>query len=275
MKRIVTVQDISCIGKCSLTVALPILSALGIETAVIPTAVLSTHTAFNGFTFHDFSDDISGILTHWKQEKFDFDAIYTGYLGSSAQIDRVTDLIRDFRTEHTLVLIDPVMGDHGKLYPNFTPEYAKKMARFCSQADVIVPNMTEAAFMLGCPYREDYNEKEIRGILRQLTGLGAKQAVLTGVSFSPDSIGVMAYDRMTDRYFSCFRPRIPRIFYGTGDAFASVLAGGLTRGETLEEALTLAVNFTVTAMQKTVEDPSAVWYGVNFEYALPLLTDRQ
>lgn len=275
MKRIVTVQDVSCIGKCSLTVALPILSAMGLETAVLPTAVLSTHTAFDGFTFRDLTENMTGILRHWKEQQFTFDAIYTGYLGSAEQMRHVSDLIRDFRGDDTLVLIDPVMGDHGKLYPNFTDEFAKKMAVFCGQADVIVPNMTEAAALLGIPYAERHNEEEIREILRKLTDLGPKQAVLTGVSFTPDTLGVMAYDRVTDRYFCCFRPHIPRIFYGTGDAFSSVLAGALTRGESLEDALTLAVDFTVTAMKRTVDDPSAGWYGVNFEEALPLLLVKE
>ncbi len=274
MKRIVTVQDISCIGKCSLTVALPILSAMGIETAVLPTAVLSTHTAFDGFTFRDLTDDMTGILAHWKQERFAFDAIYTGYLGSADQMEHVSELIRDFRGENTLVLIDPVMGDHGKLYPNFTSDFVKKMAAFCKNADVIVPNITEACAMLGVSYREDHTEQEICGMLHGLTDLGPKQAVLTGVRLTPDTLGVMAYDRVEDRYFRCFRPHIPRIFYGTGDAFASVLAGALTRGDTLEDALTVAVDFIVTAMQKTIEDPAAGWYGVNFEQALPLLLGK-
>lgn len=274
MKRIVTVQDISCVGKCSLTVALPVISAMGVETAVIPTAVLSTHTAFENFTFCDLTAEIPGVLAHWKQQHLQFDGIYTGYLGSAEQLQCVSKLIADFKTPDTFVLIDPVMGDNGKLYAGFTPDFARKMAELCGKADVIVPNLTEATAMLGVPYTETYDEAYIRQLLRQLSACGARKTVLTGVSFDPTQVGVMAYDSETDSFFSYFRQRITQNFHGTGDVFASALTGAMTRGMPLAEALRLAVDFTVSAIHETVEDASANWYGVNFETALPLLIQR-
>ena len=162
MKRVLTIQDISCVGKCSLTVALPIISAFGIETAILPTAVLSTHTMFKNFTFKDLTDELEKISDHWKKEQIGFDAIYTGYLGSFEQIDLVCEIVNILRDENTLVIVDPVMADNGKLYPGFTEEFAKEMAKLCSKADIILPNMTEASFMLGIPYPgTDYDEATI------------------------------------------------------------------------------------------------------------------
>ncbi len=271
MKRVVSIQDISCIGKCSQTVALPIISAFGVETAVVPTAVLSTHTAFSDFTFRDLTADMGSIVHHWKQEKFTFDTIYTGYLGSQEQIQSVSDLIDTFRTDKTLVIIDPVMGDNGKLYAGFTEDFPQKIAALCSKADVLVPNLTEAAALLGIPYEENYEEAYIKDILRRLTDLGVEKVVLTGVLFSGNRMGVMTYDRETDTYFSYAAGKVPRVFHGTGDIFASVLTGALTRGMDLEKALRLAVDFTVLSIEKTLEDPTASWYGVNFEEVLPWL----
>ena len=179
MKRIMTIQDISCVGKCSLTVALPIISAAGVEAGVLPTAVLSTHTAFPKFTFCDLTDEISPISKTFRELDIDFDAIYTGYLGSFRQLELVEEFIDTFGKDATVV-IDPVMADHGKLYHGFTPEFAAAMAKLCGKADIIIPNITEAAFMLDIPYNPDYDEEYIRAILKKLTGLGCPVAALTG-----------------------------------------------------------------------------------------------
>ncbi|MBQ3258973.1 MAG: pyridoxamine kinase [Clostridia bacterium] len=276
MKRIVTVQDISCVGKCSLTVALPIISAMGIEAAVLPTAVLSAHTAFkHGFTFRDLTSDITAICDHWKREKIRFDAIYTGYLGSFEQLDLMSQFIDDFKAEDTLVFIDPVMGDHGKLYSGFTPEFAKAMARLCSKADIIVPNMTEASFMLGLPYiGEGYDKSYVQDILRKLTSLGAKCAVLTGVSFEVGKIGVMAYDAVNDRFFEYYNDLIGASYHGTGDVFASTCVGALINGKDLQTALQIAADYTAESIRLTEDEPEHNWYGVNFEQAIPYLLDR-
>ena len=194
MKKILTIQDISCIGKCSLTVALPIISSMGIETAILPTAVLSTHTQFKGFTFHDLTGEIKPICEHWKSQKIEFDAIYTGYLGSFEQINLVSGIFDDFG-KNILKFVDPAMGDNGVLYTGFDRAFAHEMAKLCAKADIIVPNLTEACFMLDIPYiDEGYSEDYVKDVLIKLTGLGCKKAVLTGISLTPGKLGIYGYD---------------------------------------------------------------------------------
>lgn len=273
MKRVVSIQDISCLGKCSLTVALPIISAMGVETCVVPTAVLSTHTGgFSGFTFHDLTQEVAPIAAHWKKEGITFDAIYTGYLGSFEQIELVGQFFDQFGGKDTLVYVDPAMADNGVLYTGFTPEFAKEMGKLCGKADVIVPNLTEASFMLGIDYVGDqYDEAYIKDLLKQLTGLGCKTAVLTGMSFEPGKIGAMAYDSVTDTYASYFNEKLPVQFHGTGDVFASACVGALMNGKDLAGALKVAVDYTLECIRETQNDPDARWYGVNFESAIPML----
>lgn len=275
MKRILTIQDISCVGKCSLTVALPIISAFGIETSVLPTAVLSTHTAFNGFTFRDLTDDMTQITEHWKKEKINFDAMYTGYLGSFEQLEIVSKIFDDFKSNNGLILVDPVMADNGKLYTGFSQEFADAMSKLCQKADVIVPNLTEASFMLREPYvASGYDEEYIKTILKKLCKLGAKKSVLTGVNFGDEKLGVYGYDSQTDKYFSYFREHLPQSFHGTGDVFASALLGGLTIGKNLQNALEIAVDFTVESILATIKNTDHNWYGVDFESAFPYLIKR-
>ena len=275
MKRIVTIQDISCVGKCSLTVALPVISACGVEAAVIPTAVLSTHTAFKEFTFCDLTDEIEPVTAHWKRENITFDAVYTGYLGSFRQIQLMDKLFDDFKTENNIIFIDPVMADHGKLYAGFTQEFADSMAKLCSKADVIVPNLTEACFMLHEEYIESgYSEEYIKDILRKLASLGCKNAVLTGVSFEEGKLGVMAYNKEKDEFSSYYTEKINVSFHGTGDVFSSACVGALMRGLSLEGALKTAANYTVEAIRATVKEENHNWYGVNFEEAIPMLLDE-
>ncbi len=275
MKRIVTVQDISCIGKCSLSAALPIISAMGIETAVLPTAVLSAHTAFDGFTFRDLTEDIPKISDHWASERFTFDAIYTGYLGSIHQLELMSAFFDRFKTDKNFILVDPAMADNGKMYSGFTDKFAAHMAKFCAKADIIVPNMTETSFLLDVPYvKSGYDENYVRDLLKGLTGLGAKTAVITDVAFEPDTLGVMAYDTASDSYFCYSKPRIPKKCHGTGDIFASCLVGTLVSGHSLTDALQISVDYTVACIKRSLEDPDAVWYGVNFEAEIPYLLRR-
>ena len=275
MQRILTIQDISCVGKCSLTVALPIISACGVECGVLPTAVLSTHTAFNGFTFRDLTDDISPIYKHWMAENIGFDAIYTGYLGSFKQLDLVKEIINNFKTENNFVLIDPVMADNGKLYTGFDQKFAFSMAELCKSADIIVPNLTEASFMLNIPYvAEGYTEDYIKDILIKLTNLGCKTAILTGINFGNGKLGVYGYTKAENRYFSYFNTHLPKSFHGTGDVFASALCGALARGKDIEHALKIAVDFTVESIKNTIKNNDANWYGVEFEKAIPQLVNE-
>ncbi len=268
MKRIMTIQDISCVGKCSLTVALPIISAAGVETGVLPTAVLSTHTQFSRFTFHDLTDEIQPISDAYSELGIDFDAIYTGYLGSHRQLELVGNFI-DRHGKGATVVIDPVMADNGKLYTGFTPEFAASMAKLCAKADLIIPNLTEASFMLDIPYRPDYDEEYIRELLVKLTGLGCRSAALTGIGFKSDEIGVYMYDSERDSYYFYASEKLPVSFHGTGDIYASSVVGALMKGHSAEDSLRIAVDFTLECMKKTLADENHRPYGVNFEEALP------
>ena len=274
MKRIVSIQDVSCLGKCSLTVALPIISAMGVECSIVPTAVLSTHTMFSGFTCKDLTDQIEPIAAHWKESGLGFDAVYTGYLASAEQIDYVCAFFDAFRREGSLIVVDPVMADNGKLYPAFGPDFPAQMARVCAKADLILPNLTEASLLTGLPYRTEHDEVYIKEMLQALAALGPRYVALTGVSFEPDKLGVMYYDTVTGQYGSYFTQHLPASFHGTGDVFASTCVGGLMRGLELGDALALAADYTVESIRCTLESSDANWYGVEFERAIPYLVQH-
>lgn len=274
MKRILTIQDLSCVGKCSLTAALPIISAAGIEACPLPTALLSTHTAFPKFTFTDLTEELPDIVQVFEDLHLDFDAYYTGYLGSVAQIDFVTTLLERRPNPDSLVIIDPVMGDWGKLYSGFTQDYVAPMERLCSHADLLLPNLTEATFLLHEPYPDRYDEAYIRNLLVRLCALGSKAVALTGVSLHPSQIGYYFYDSVHDRYHHYEAAQLPSVFHGTGDVFAACTVGAYLCGKTLPEALTLATDFTLDSISATVKDPNPRTYGVNFEEALPMLIRR-
>ena len=273
MKRIVTVQDISCVGKCSLTVALPIISAMGIEAAILPTAVLSTHTMFSGFTVKDLTDQIKPITEHWSNEGITFDAMYTGYLGSFEQIDLMKEMADTFCKDGNLLFVDPAMADNGKLYPAFDEAFAKYMATLCARADIIVPNITEACFMLGEEYKEKYDESYAKMLLKKLTDLGAKIAILTGVSFEEGTTGVMGYDSVNDEYYHYTHKKQSRSYHGTGDIFSSTCLGGIVRGLSWKDAARIAADYTSESIRLTIEDPKGNDYGVNFEEAVPFLLE--
>ena len=271
MKRVLTVQDISCLGKCSLTIALPVLSALGSETVILPTAVLSTHTMFKNFTCKDLSDQIEPIADHWKSEGVTFDAIYTGYLGTIDQIEQMKTLFRNFRGENTVIVVDPVMADNGKLYPAFDMDYVKKNAELCREADVIVPNITEAAFMTGMEYKEEYDEQYIRELLSKTCDLGAEITVLTGVSLEKGKTGVMGYDRESGEYYVYQNRRIDMNYHGTGDLFSSTCVGEMMKGKDWKEAMRIAADYTAHTIEVTMQNPDKPWYGVDFEATIPYL----
>ncbi len=271
LKRVAAIHDLSGFGKCSLTVALPILSAAGIETSALPTAVLSTHTGgIEGYTYRDLTADLGPMMRHWKSLGIGFDAIYSGFLGSIDQIELVKEFFRLFKTENNLIVVDPVMADNGELYKLFTPDFARGMRSLCEKADLIVPNLTEAALLLDEPYRPGpYRKAYIEGMLRKLSELGPRQIVLTGVYFNENDLGAATYDKATHRTGYAFVPKIPGYYHGTGDVFASALVAALLNDFNLEEAAGIAVRFTAASILKTYEAKTDYRFGVNFEQSLP------
>jgi pyridoxine kinase len=269
MKRVLTVQDISCLGKCSTTIALPVISALGSETVILPTALLSTHSIFENFTCKDLSDQIMPIAKHWQSQDVKFDAIYTGYLGTEEEIDMMKELFRMFGGEDTLIIVDPAMGDRGVLYPAFDEAYAKKNTELCAGADIILPNITEASFMTGLPYKEEYDEEYVREMLQALNALGAKVSILTGVSLEPGKTGIMGYDREKDTYFSYQNEKSGAQFHGTVDLFASTFVGEVMKGLDWTDAIRIAADYTAHTIEVTMQNPKKSWYGVDFETTIP------
>ena len=272
MKRIVTIQDISCVGKCSLTVALPIISATGVEAAIIPTAVLSTHTMFKNFTCKDLDDQILPIAEHWKNEGITFDAFYTGYLASAQQIAKVIKLIDDLKTDGNLVIIDPAMADNGKLYTAIDEEFPKEMAKLCAKANMVLLNITEACYLTGTPYREEYDENFVKEVVEKLAAQGAKKVVLTGARFN-GKYGVLLYDSEAKNYFYYNQEHIDAAYHGTGDIFSSAFTGSLVRGKSIEDSIRIAAEYTAHCIKITKETPGSSWYGVDFERAIPYLID--
>ncbi len=271
-KRVLTIQDASCVGQCSLTVALPIISACGIETAVLPSALLSTHTAgFSGFTVLDLTAEFPKIIEHWKKEGITFDGVYTGYVLAN-QIDYINEICKSFN--NGLKIIDPVMADHGAFYYGFDKQFAKKMCTLCYGADVILPNLTEAAFLLNeeCVL-SGYDKQYIEALCKRLTdSLKVKTVVLTGVSFSCDRLGVCVYENGSAEYY--FTERIERNFHGTGDIYSSAFVSGYILGRSALEAASIAADYTVEAMKLTIPYQNEHSYGVFFEKALPLLLKK-
>jgi pyridoxine kinase len=274
-KRVAAIHDISCVGRCSLTVALPILSAAGFDTGVLPTAVLSTHTGeFEGYTYRDLTDDIQPIAAHWQTLGLAFDALYSGFLGSFRQIDLIADLFDSFRREETIVMVDPVMADNGKLYAVYSEEMVGGMRKLCAKADILVPNLTEAAFLLGEEYKpEGYDRLYIEKTLKKLSETGAKKIVLSGVSFSPEQLGAACYDSISGEIGYVFCERAAGCFHGTGDIFGSVLLAALLRGFSLEAAAGAAVRYTRRCIEWTLEFKQERRFGVCFEPAIPYLIE--
>lgn len=267
-QRILTVQDISCVGQCSLTVALPILSACGHETCILPSAVLSTHTGgFGKPSIQDLTRGFGGILDHWQDQQFFFDAVYTGYLGS---IDHMAYVQRIFDTmvrPGGMRIVDPAMADHGKCYAGFDEEYVRAMCRLCTSADLILPNVTEGCMMTGMPYRQDPDAVYISELMDALEKI-CPRVVLTGVGYTPDETGVLLSQNGERWHYT--HKRIPRSFHGTGDVFASAFVGAWCQGKKLERAVTIAADYTKECIEKTWKEP-AHWYGVKFEPVLPEL----
>lgn len=266
-KKVLTIQDISCIGQCSLTVALPIISAAGHETCILPSALLSTHTAgFKGYTCRDLTEDIPAIAAHWQQEGLSFDAFYTGYLGSTKQVGYVKELMGRLAGPGCVSFVDPAMADNGRLYPAFDAAYVEAMKTLAFAADLILPNITEACFLTDTQYREQYDQAYVAGLLEKLHAAGAKTVILTGVGYTPATTGVVVSDAAGAAYYR--HRRIPKNSHGTGDVYASAFVGAYLRGRTAYEAAVIAADYTVRTIEYTLPDPGH-WYGVKFEPVLP------
>ena len=269
--RVLTIQDISCVGQCSLTVALPILSACGIETGVLPSAVLSTHTAgFSDFTFRDLTEDMPGILEHWNKEGIQFDALYTGYLGSQKQISYVLDIYENTKKSTSLFFVDPAMADNGKLYPGFDTDYVNAMKALSAKADYLIPNITEACFLTDMEYRMEYDRAYIDTLLEKLSGLGCKNVILTGVSYQEGETGVVVYEKGNYSYYA--HQMLPNSCHGTGDIYASAFVGAMVRGKTAFDSAKIAAEYTMECIRVTAQLDNH-WYGAAFEPAIPKLLE--
>lgn len=268
MKRVLSIQSFACVGQMALGAALPVISAMGVECVPLPTAVLSSHTAFQHVHFHDMTAQMRPMLDMWEKENQKFDVICTGYLGSLEQIDIVSEIIDRFGGEGVMVIVDPVMGDGGKLYTRFTEEFVSAMRRLVRRADVVLPNLTEAAALLEIPYCED---SEIEPMARALTALGAKRAVITGVQDGENRLGAAGYDSLSGVFSRTLSEKLPGSYFGTGDIFAAVLAGALAKGAPLDQALQLAVDFVSECIRVTLADEERRNRCTSFELALGTL----
>ncbi|MBQ2714968.1 MAG: pyridoxamine kinase [Clostridia bacterium] len=265
-KKVLTIQDISCIGQCSLTVALPIISACGHETAVLPSAVLSTHTAgFSGYTFRDLTDDMPDVCNHWIKEKIKFSAIYTGYLGSTKQIDYVKDIIESTKEKDAKIIVDPAMADNGKLYPGFDQNFVNAMKKLVGISDYVVPNVTEACMLTGVEYKTEYTKEYVDELVQKLLSLGAKNVILTGIGYIDGKTGVVVVEDGKYSYYE--HDKESNSCHGTGDIYASAFVGALTCGKSAYESAKIAADYTVLCIKETAKLDNH-WYGAAFEPVL-------
>lgn len=269
-KQALAIHDLSCVGRCSLTVALPVLSACGIHTSALPTALLSTHTGeFTGYTCLDLTGEMRHIAAHFATLPLHFDGLYSGFLGSFAQIELVGNVLERYRGADVLTLVDPVMADHGRLYATYTREMADGMGALCRLADVIVPNLTEASLLLNVPYDPEPFWDDVRCLLEGLAArYGCGQVIITGVR-QGDQLGAASFSAADGRFSYAGAPRLPQVFYGTGDVFASGLMAAMLLGQSADQAAQTAVSFTHDAMTHTLQNGLPLRYGVAFEQALP------
>ena len=262
-KRILTIQDISCVGQCSMTVAMPILSACGHECCILPTAVLSTHTGgFGKPAVVHLDESLDAMWNHWQNQGISFDAIYTGYLGSTGAVQAAMEIADSLMAPGGLLIVDPAMADHGKRYSGLNEEYSAAMAKLCEKADILLPNLTEAAMLTGLEFRDDSQKNYVNKLLEMLP---QKTVVLTGVGYEPGTTGVAV--RQGREYFHVAHSKVDRSFHGTGDIFAAAFVGTLMQEKTVKQAAEVASRYVLRCIQLTMEAP-AHWYGVRFESAL-------
>lgn len=269
MKRIAAIHDISGIGKCSLTAALPIISSCGIECNPVPTAVLSTHTGeFSGYSFRDLTSDLESYINHWKTLGIEFDGIFSGYLGSVSQIKIVEDFINSFSGNDTIVLVDPAMADHNKLYSGFDFSYVEEMKKLCGTADIITPNVTEAFLLAG---RKSVDLNQIDKVTDCLTGISNRYAIITDYSTDQAKTGCIIIDNKNNTKKTIEAKRYPGIYYGTGDIFSSVIISALVSGKDIFEAAEIATDFISASIKETYEEKTDTRFGIHFEKNIPML----
>ncbi len=269
--KILTIQDISCFGQCSITVALPIVSAFGIETAILPSAVLSTHTAgFTDFTVRDLTEDLPEIRKHWEKEGIDFDAIYTGFIASIEQLDYIKEIIDSRLKPEGLVFVDPAMADHGEFYNGFDQEFADKMGELCKLGDFILPNTTEACYILHRPWKEEFTKEEMLEMAKELSAFTKRYVILKGDTHKENQLGMIVLDKQEDTCEIIYNDKIDYVSHGTGDVFASAYVGSTMTGKSPTSAAKIAGEFTKRAIEKTVGDENHK-YGVKFEQVIPEL----
>lgn len=266
MKRIVTIQDFSCVGKCSLTSALPVISAAGVEACGIPTALLSNHTGFDTFYSRDLTEELPPIGEQLMRESIGFDAIYTGYIASVRQMELISDFIDRFGKDGALIFVDPVMGDNGRIYSGLSADYPEHMLKLCGKADILAPNLTEACLLLGREYSHDISRDGVEDMLRSLYELCGGYVFITGVS-DGDRVGALGFDG--ESFCGSFMPHEDIVIAGTGDILSAAFLGAVMRGAEYSRALDIAVRFTYEAVRQTVAAPDRRHYGVHFELALP------
>ena len=271
--KILTIQDISCYGQCSITVALPIVSAFGIETAVLPSAVLSTHTSgFSEYTVRDLTEDLPNIRKHWEKEGIYFDAIYTGFIGSIEQLDYIKDIIDSRLKPDGLVFVDPAMADQGEFYNGFDQEFADKMGELCKLGDYILPNTTEACYILHKPWKEEFTKEEMLDMANELSQFTKRHVVLKGDTHKEGQLGMIVLDKQESSCEIVFNDKVDYVSHGTGDVFASAFVGSTMNGKSPAQAAKIAGEFTKRAIEKTIGDENHK-YGVKFEQVIPELYD--
>lgn len=277
VKRVAAIHDMSGVGRVSLTAVIPVLSAMGIQTCPLPTAILSSHTQYPHFSFIDLTDNMVNMINEWKALDLRFDAIYSGYLGSTRQIEILENFLKDFRREDTLVVVDPVLGDNGKLYATFDETMIKGMRQLVRSADVITPNLTEAFALLDRPYKTELTTDELKATLRDLAKMGPKTVIITSVPIEGDEqhTSVCAYDTETDRFWRVTCQYMPAHYPGTGDTFTSVLTGALLQGDSLPMAIDRAAQFILQGIRATFGYKYDNRDGILLERVLPALEDTR
>lgn len=275
--KVLVIQDISASCQISMNVAVPILSSLNNSTHMLPTALLSTHTGagFEDYTYLDLTSEMSKILDHWKQLGLSFDGVLVGYLGSHKQIEIVKRIIKEFATPEAVIVLDPVMGDHGELYDGFDEEYVQEMRELCQLSTVIIPNLTEAAYLTKIPYQKGpHTSEDVERLMKKMVQLNKKQVVLTGVMLSENEIGAASMTQKDQQVSYAFSPVYPGRFEGTGDVFSSVIAGFLFQQISLDLAMTSAVEYVEKVIKRTLKNRPSLRFGVQFETDLLFLIER-